>query len=166
MVLQLKSLFAGEVSVLPFCYHMEVSSLDQQGLTFQQPVKVTGQVESHAGMVMLSAAIEYCYEVPCDRCLIPIHRNGTLQCQHVLVTHLNQEETADVDELVLVKDFQLDLDELMFADLYLNLPTKNLCKPDCRGLCPSCGKNLNQGDCHCQEDDIDPRLAALKDLLS
>ena len=59
----------------------------------------------------------------------------------------------------------LDLDELLTEDLLLDVPSKFLCSPDCKGLCPSCGKNLNHGDCDCQQDTVDPRLAILKELL-
>lgn len=47
----------------------------------------------------------------------------------------------------------------------LDVPMQPLCKPDCLGLCPQCGQNLNEGACACEEDDIDPRLAALRQLL-
>ena len=50
------------------------------------------------------------------------------------------------------------------ADLVLELPLRYLCKPDCKGLCCRCGKNLNDGPCGCQKE-IDPRLAALRQLL-
>ena len=51
------------------------------------------------------------------------------------------------------------------TDLLLALPTKHLCREDCRGLCPHCGKNLNEGLCGCREDKVDPRLAVLAQLM-
>ena len=51
------------------------------------------------------------------------------------------------------------------TDLLLALPTKHLCREDCRGLCPRCGKNLNEGLCGCREDKVDPRLAVLAQLM-
>ena len=56
------------------------------------------------------------------------------------------------------------LDEVVVTDLLLALPTKHLCREDCRGLCPHCGKNLNEGECGCRPD-VDPRLAVLEQLL-
>ena len=50
-------------------------------------------------------------------------------------------------------------------DVVLNLPSKVLCKDDCKGLCPQCGKNLNDGPCDCKEP-VDPRLAGLLELLN
>ena len=82
--------------------------------------------------------------------------------QHVLVTSLNQE---DNDEFILVEDMHLDVSELAESDIILALPSKFLCKQDCRGLCPRCGKDLNDGDCDCDTREIDPRLESLKQLL-
>ena len=49
--------------------------------------------------------------------------------------------------------------------LVLNAPQRSLCRPDCRGICPQCGTNLNTGSCDCDKEDIDPRLAPLRNLL-
>ena len=49
---------------------------------------------------------------------------------------------------------------------YLALPMKPLCRADCQGLCPMCGTNLNHERCECQPRWDDPRLAALKALVS
>jgi uncharacterized protein len=59
---------------------------------------------------------------------------------------------------------RLNLDELVEEDVNLALPTKYLCKDDCKGLCSSCGKNLNNGQCDCKAP-IDPRMEALLQLL-
>lgn len=58
----------------------------------------------------------------------------------------------------------LDLASLLWEEFSLALPVKPLCRPDCRGLCPECGKNLNEGACSCSRDSGDPRLAALRQL--
>jgi len=53
----------------------------------------------------------------------------------------------------------------MREQCYLSLPMKPLCRPDCRGLCPQCGTNLNRGACACRREWDDPRLTALKTLV-
>lgn len=58
----------------------------------------------------------------------------------------------------------LDLGGLLWEELSLALPVKPLCRRDCKGVCPSCGKNLNDGPCGCGESEGDPRLAALKHI--
>ena len=47
----------------------------------------------------------------------------------------------------------------------MELPISFICKDDCEGLCHKCGKNLNEGTCDCEDDDIDPRMAVLKNFL-
>ncbi len=58
----------------------------------------------------------------------------------------------------------LDLGPLLREETILDTPIGALCKSDCAGLCPNCGKNLNEGPCDCERNEIDPRLAALKAL--
>jgi uncharacterized protein len=59
----------------------------------------------------------------------------------------------------------LDLTEALREQIVLDLPMRSLCRPDCRGLCVQCGKNLNEGPCDCVEEGIDPRLVELRELL-
>ncbi len=57
------------------------------------------------------------------------------------------------------------LAELATADILLELPTSVLCVESCKGLCPVCGANLNEGDCGCDRSQRDPRLDKLRELL-
>lgn len=67
--------------------------------------------------------------------------------------------------LILPEDGKIDLEPLLREYMLLALPIKPLCQPDCKGLCPVCGENLNQVACgHTPEAD-DPRFANLKSLL-
>jgi len=63
------------------------------------------------------------------------------------------------------EDGMIDLGPLVRELSLLGVPIKVLCRPDCLGLCQECGANLNDGDCGCAEEEIDPRLAALQQLL-
>jgi uncharacterized protein len=63
-------------------------------------------------------------------------------------------------------DRHIDLGPVVWELVVVSTPMHALCRPDCLGLCPECGKNLNRGLCDCQPDDVDPRLAVLKALLS
>lgn len=74
--------------------------------------------------------------------------------------------TTPADGLPIPDDLNLDLAPEIRDDMLLSQPMHVLCKPDCQGLCPKCGVNLNLEQCDCVDDDIDPRLAKLKDLLN
>ena len=60
----------------------------------------------------------------------------------------------------------MELDEPVGELLFLELPSRDLCSEDCRGFCPKCGKDLNEGNCDCDTKEIDPRLAVLKKFLT
>lgn len=60
---------------------------------------------------------------------------------------------------------EVDLTEAVRQSVLLELPMKPLCRSDCAGLCPHCGKNLNDGPCDCREEPPDPRLSVLADWL-
>jgi uncharacterized protein len=59
---------------------------------------------------------------------------------------------------------ELFIDEIIVDNIILSLPIKTLCSETCKGLCPICGQNLNEGDCDCEIENIDPRLQKLKDF--
>jgi uncharacterized protein len=59
----------------------------------------------------------------------------------------------------------LDLTEVVRQAIFLAIPMSPVCRADCAGLCPQCGQNLNEGQCHCVSEVVDPRLEVLKQLL-
>jgi len=163
MLLQLRSLFLGDTQAVPFSGTLDLSDLEIGGeYPLQQPVTVNGRVENRTGIVTLTGEATYLLDTACSRCAAPLQIPGRLPLSHVLVDSLNREDRED---LLLVENGELALDELVQADLILSLPMRFLCREDCRGLCPRCGKNLNEGPCGCAEDRVDPRLAALRSLL-
>ena len=82
---------------------------------------------------------------------------------YTLVQKLENDD--EKDGFIVVSEKKIDINEVVLADLILNVPMKHLCNDGCKGLCAGCGKNLNQAECDCKEDKIDPRLAALRQLL-
>jgi uncharacterized protein len=72
-------------------------------------------------------------------------------------------EDEDVLGLAEYRDEKIDLGEVVREQLYLALPMKPLCREDCKGLCPVCGANRNRETCTCQQEWVDPRMAALKE---
>jgi uncharacterized protein len=58
----------------------------------------------------------------------------------------------------------IDVDEIVKEQILLAVPTRMLCRDECKGICPQCGIDKNTGDCQCVTDETDPRWAALKNL--
>ena len=83
----------------------------------------------------------------------------------------DEEEEIELDDHDIVVGYyegeKLDLGEIVREQLFLALPLKSLCRPDCQGLCPTCGRNRNTDSCACPEPEepIDPRLQSLRKLV-
>ena len=107
-------------------------------------------------------------EAECGRCLDKFGRSVDLAFELVLVRSLGgelKEKELKDEELnhSLVEGEEIDLNRMVCEQLILDSDMIDLCSPDCRGLCPSCGCNLNRSRCDCRNNEIDPRLAALAD---
>lgn len=125
---------------------------------FPHPVVVEGEVRVSADVVSLRAEARYLFEGACDRCLRDIRCERLVPVEHILVTSLNNEDNG---EFVLVDNYQLPLDSLVEADLILSLPSKVLCREDCRGLSPTAARIRTRAWCGCKPQAADPRLEAL-----
>ncbi|MBS5873681.1 MAG: DUF177 domain-containing protein [Candidatus Fimivicinus sp.] len=162
MIIELENLFENEGEKLSIDQSFDFSGEELNGVhPFVSPVKVKGEIRNRAGIVSLHLRAAFTYQAPCDRCAADTKRDMLTSLEHVLVTHLDEEDTG---EFIIVEGMRLDLTALVWEDILLSLPTKFLCREDCKGLCPMCGKNLNDGSCSCEKP-IDPRLEVLRQLL-
>jgi len=110
--------------------------------------------------------------VPCRRCLTPAIMPIELALEEEFHPSIDVVTGAALplepgEDAAVRTDAHhiLDLTEVVRQDLLLAQPMSALCNPDCQGLCPNCGANLNEGPCNCQREEEDPRLAVLRDLL-
>lgn len=162
MLIELKKVFENEGSTLALEREIDLSDVTQRGVSlFKTPVSVKGEFANKLGIVSLRANAHFTYSAPCDRCAEQTERDFDVEIRHLLVTELNNE---DNDDFLVVENMKLDVDELIRSDVLLSLPTKYLCREDCKGLCSKCGANLNLGACKCPKE-VDPRLSALLDLM-
>ncbi len=99
------------------------------------------------------------FEAECVRCLEPFPLALAVSMEEMLALSPAADPIYHLDE------GWLDLRKPLREQILLVKPMHTLCRPDCKGLCTNCGQNLNEGACQCRTDEIDPRLAALKNLL-
>ncbi len=164
MLIDLKKYFSGENLSQPIDYTVDMSGVEMDGVyPFVSPVHVQGELRAFASSAELQVTVRYTFSMPCNRCLAETKKEFVHSISHVLVNKLNEEE--DFDDYIVVEGDQLDLDELIYSDVLLLTPSKYVCREDCKGLCPICGKNLNEGDCTCGKQQTDSRLEALRQLL-
>ena len=128
-----------------------------------EAVLASGKVRNTAGVLMMSGQISTTIHGVCDRCASEFDEDVSFPIDVVLVTELSNEENEDEWVFPLEGD-SADLEDIIRTVFVLNLDSKLLCKPDCKGMCCRCGKNLNDGPCSCQKE-LDPRFAALQQLL-
>ena len=163
MILDLKKILADRSGLLPFKYEMDMSQVEVDNVhPFVSPVKIEGAVTGKSGFAELKFTASFHFSVPCDRCARQIEKDLCYPFSHILVVSL---ENDNDDRFVEVHDERLNLDELAREDILLQLPTKFLCKEDCKGICPVCGKNLNDGPCGCNIQQTDTRFDMLKNLI-
>lgn len=120
--------------------------------------------------IRLRGKLETDLEVPCARCLetvvLPVKRSFDLLYRPLGIDS-GHEELSVTDAEAEIGYYQgegLLLEDTLREQVLLSVPLKSLCREDCKGLCPHCGKNLNEGACSCTEQVEDPRWAALKDI--
>ncbi len=124
------------------------------------PVVVDTLLEWVSDGLLATGSVEGSWEAPCRRCLKPAR--GAL---HVDFQELFEANPTEGESYRLGHD-SINLEPLASEALTLNLPLAPLCTEDCRGLCPTCGADLNLGECACPPADADLRWAALDVLRS
>ncbi len=128
---------------------------------FMEPVKIEGILRNENECFILEAKGETKVSLLCDRCLTPVATE----------IHFNIEERfshtgRDDEETETFSGDQIDLADYVKRGILEALPMKVVCREDCKGLCPVCGKDLNTGDCGCDTTEIDPRFESLRALFN
>lgn len=129
---------------------------------FDKPLHVKGTVSNNGKSLILRAEAEGEMNTNCARCMKEI----TVPVRFELDENLAREDEGASDEDVIIfSDATFEIDGIVQDSFLMNVEGKYLCKEDCKGLCPNCGKDLNEGECGCQDENIDPRWAALLDIM-
>ena len=167
MKLDLREILDAPGARLPFEQELDTERLGYDSVEeYTEPIMARGEVVNTAGVLSVRGEITARMRCICDRCGAGFDLTRTVRVDTPVVP---EEECEDGEgsyesETFPLEGDWLDLDDLLETVFILDMPTKFLCRDDCRGLCPRCGKNLNDGDCDCRPD-IDPRFAVLEQLL-
>ena len=146
--------------------------LNEDRISIAEPPRVSGRIQQSGAKVTVSGDISAELSLECDRCLKPlsIPVSNAFRVEYVTPEVYQAGEGAELlDEDLSLSVFDgavLDIDELVREQLLLALPAQVLCREDCKGLCPVCGGDRNLKDCSCQETEIDPRWAGLKEIVN
>ncbi len=162
MKLQVEEALREEGKKFPFSFQEPAAALGEAD-DFpwkDQSVAAEGLFWSDGNHIVVCGTIKTSGMYTCSRCLkpVPVDRNATL-------SEVYGTEAELPDDVLPYNGEYIDLTETIRETLILSEPMKVLCRPDCQGLCPQCGADLNDGSCSCPTDRIDPRLAVLGDIL-
>ena len=126
------------------------------------PLRVTGRLSSAgAGRFYWHGRLDGDVTLPCRRCLADATVHVADE-SHVIFAEAGSDETEDPDVYVLdERSSQIDLRPVVREQWLLNVPAYAVCRDECKGICPNCGKDLNEGACACPES-RDSRWDALR----
>lgn len=143
-------------------------------VVFESPIRFEIRAVRADALVYVQGRFAAFVRLACSRCLA---RYRTEVAERFSLTYAPRkqmpeqqrpgEEVEVSDDEVDLTPFdgdQIDLTEGLQEQLVMALPLKPLCSDDCKGICPRCGADLNQGPCNCPGEEVDPRLAVLAKL--
>ncbi|MGL4655101.1 MAG: YceD family protein [Sarcina sp.] len=131
-----------------------------------EEVKVLEAIEFHGrartveDTISLEGEIRTKLELECSRCL----NNFSID----VVTDIDEKFSNNIKEdesIAYIEGDVLDVSEAIVSNVISTLPIKRLCDEQCKGLCQSCGADLNLHKCHCNDSNIDIRFEKLKELF-
>jgi uncharacterized protein len=129
--------------------------IDDARLVPDRDIVVTLRCESLSDGIVVDGSVRADFRGDCRRCLVPL--TGSVEVE---VHELYQVVLTDPDAFPIEND-QIDLAAMVRESVLLDLPDGPVCRPDCAGLCPTCGRDRNEEKCGCIESRPDPRWAAL-----
>ena len=142
-----------------------ITANSNDGFLVKNPVRFRGVAANIGGTIELKGEASAEISMPCDRCAEMFEKVISFSIDERFKKEDSFSEAEENPDIVAFKGTEIDLSDIVYSNLYLNIPPKNLCKDDCKGLCSSCGTNLNYGDCTCDTDITDMRFDILDNLL-
>ncbi|NLK95626.1 MAG: DUF177 domain-containing protein [Clostridiales bacterium] len=130
-------------------------------ISFNSKVKIQGTISFENEIINLNVNVKTDLKLVCSRCLDTFIYPIDIDIEERF-TNNNQNSN---DEIVFVENDIINIIEIVENAIISSLPIKRLCSEKCKGLCQSCGANLNKETCSCNYEDVDLRLVELKALL-
>lgn len=173
MLIEVEELERTPGKVLEFTFEESFDGFEYKGekVEFSEDVLVEGGAVKVKDGFMVWGEVRTTLKLHCSRCLSPF--DMPVQVEFEVEYRRGAEQTGSKEKALKEDDFRIsyfegeniDIEEDIMQFIILSIPMKPLCSEDCKGLCPVCGKNLNEGDCGCLRDMEDPRWSALKELV-
>lgn len=150
----------------------ELDDLDPE-LVIQTPIKGKVKFTKIPKGILVTAHLNTRVELSCSRCLDPFDQPLFIELEEQfrpfvdLQTGASLPQSQEDEEATQISEKNIiNLSEVTRQALLIALPTSQLCRPECKGLCQRCGENLNESSCICTIEEVDPRWEALRSLLN
>ncbi len=155
----------GQVIQVEETMNMAEVSLGGEIVSFKEPCQIHGSISNVGGDILrFEGTVNTLIGMHCARCNKPVDYPLHVDISQRFAKRNSEEELAEEEAEPIVND-RIDLEEVIFHEIHLSIPMKVLCREDCKGLCPKCGQDWNEGTCHCETKETDPRWDALKSLF-
>ena len=133
-----------------------------ENFVFTKPLHINGSITNNTKSLELSGKVTGEMEVQCARCRKPMKVPVEFAVLEVI---MQDNGEVDNEDIIVITGEEIDVNDIILNSFLMNVEEKYLCSEDCKGLCSRCGKDLNLGDCGCDEDNIDPRWAKLAEIM-
>jgi uncharacterized protein len=147
--------------------------LSEDGPRLSGEATVEGRASRKGEEIRLEGKVRASVEIACDRCLRPVTNPLEVEFMESFIPRAADERAKEETELKqadlhlsVYEGDSIDVDDLVREQVLLALPARFVCREDCKGLCPTCGADLNEETCACPQGETDPRWAALEELKS
>lgn len=167
MLIHLAQILSGRTSVESISSTLEIPAdiLKDYSVEVTEPLDVRGEISMDIqDEVRVNLLYRVGFVFNCARCLIPVKKSIENTLEKVIYLKRSGEDYDD--DKAYVEGYSLNVGDMVIEDLVLNMPNGVICNVDCKGLCASCGANLNETECSCDNEDIDPRLLELKKFFT
>ena len=146
---------------------LDVSGLlqEREGISAKGMLSVDLIARTEKGLTVVEGTLSLPVEMPCSRCLTPIRETLTVPFRELFALRPEIIPKEEQDEVHVLTEDHIMLEPYVLEAFWLALPYAPVCGEDCKGLCPTCGKNRNTEACGCGNDRIDPRMAGLADFF-
>lgn len=157
----------GKTIVQDIAIEMDVfkSRLGAYPILEKQPVHFIFE-NREEGKANIKGNAEIVLDMKCDRCLSAVPVKIQLDFEREVSVDDKSDSESEEDDQDIMEGYHLNVETFIYNEILMNQPEKVLCKPECKGICMVCGKNLNDGECECDTFVPDPRMAVLQDIFN
>ncbi|MBS4536091.1 DUF177 domain-containing protein [Clostridium sp. D2Q-14] len=166
MKIDLSNLIVGKYYQINLDSTIEINEIEteENNIKLTKPIKINGGIYNTDDGIYLEAKVYFEFETNCSRCLKELIVEEEANLQYRIQIEEDEEIPFD-EEIIKASEYTIDLTKPIISSILLSIPMKTICDENCKGICPQCGNDLNEGQCNCEDDNIDPRLAKLKELM-